>query len=379
MFVAPDCKKLCYSGRIDHMKKEAPVLVYPCSYVKIRFTGNSLAFYAENYHGYWDNYIGYILDGKQGKIKLQESGRQKYALHVISKKSGLQEDIYEDMQEEVYDDTHENIYDDTHEEIHECMLFKRMDACHYVVFYGFELQEGGEVLDLPMQDTRRMEFYGDSVSAGEVSEACAYTGKEDPVHQGEFSNSWYSYAWMTARKLNAQIHNISQGGIALLRGTGWFCEPEYVGMEQIYDKIEYHPQLGESRLWDFSAYVPHVVVIAIGQNDSHPHDYMAEDPHGAQAQIWKEHYAQFVRTIREKYPKAVIILATTILEHDAHWDEAIAQVCGLLQDDRICHFLYSQNGCGTPGHIRIPEAEQMAEELSAFIRGLGEEIWDEKA
>ena len=40
------------------------------------------------------------------------------------------------------------------------------------------------------------------------------------------------------------------------------------------------------------------------------------------------------------------------------------------------HFLYSQNGKGTPGHIRIPEAEQMSKELTAFIESLGEEIWD---
>ena len=62
---------------------------------------------------------------------------------------------------------------------------------------------------------RKIEVYGDSVYAGEVSEAVEYTGKEDPEYNGEYSNSWYSYAWMTARKLNAQIHDIAQGGIAL--------------------------------------------------------------------------------------------------------------------------------------------------------------------
>ena len=41
---------------------------------------------------------------------------------------------------------------------------------------------------------RRIKVYGDSVSAGEVSEAVDYTRKEDPEHNGEYSNSWYSYA-----------------------------------------------------------------------------------------------------------------------------------------------------------------------------------------
>lgn len=163
-----------------------------------------------------------------------------------------------------------------------------------------------------------------------------------------------------------------------MQQTGWFCEPDALGMENIYDKVEYHPQLGNSMLWDFTAYTPHVVVIAIGQNDSHPQDYMEDDLKGEKAQIWKEHYATFVRSIRAKYPAAVIILTTTILQHHVHWDEAIEEVWARLQDARIYHFLYSRNGCGTPGHIRIPEAEQMAEELSTFIEGLGADIWKEK-
>src|SRR5699024_12424939 len=93
----------------------------------------------------------------------------------------------------------------------------------------------------PERPRRRIEVYGDSVSAGEVSEAVDYVGKPDPEHNGQYSNSWYSYAWMTAWKLGAEIHDIAQGGIALLDGTGWFNAPDYVGMETAWDKIHYNP------------------------------------------------------------------------------------------------------------------------------------------
>ena len=87
---------------------------------------------------------------------------------------------------------------------------------------------------------------------------------------------------MTARRLHAEIHDVAQGGIPLLDGTGWFAAPDYLGMESVYDKITYNPQLGESRQWDFSAYVPHVVIIALGQNDNHPDDaYAAEHENGS--------------------------------------------------------------------------------------------------
>lgn len=36
-----------------------------------------------------------------------------------------------------------------------------------------------------------------------------------------------------------------------------------------------------------------------------------------------------------------------------------------------------KNGSGTPGHIRIPEAEQMSDELAAYISSLGDEIWED--
>lgn len=134
---------------------------------------------------------------------------------------------------------------------------------------------------------RKIEVYGDSVSAGEVSEAVDYTGKEDPEHNGEYSNSWYSYAWMTARKLNAQIHDIAQGGIALMDHTGWFYEPEAIGMETAWNKIHYNPIFGEAKEWDFAGYTPQVVVVAIGQNDNHPDDYMKEDYHSEKSRKWR--------------------------------------------------------------------------------------------
>ena len=212
--------------------------------------------------------------------------------------------------------------------MHDVLLFKRQDACHIFKFYGLELDEGAVVERPAPLPERRIEVYGDSVSAGEVSEAMDYVGQADPVHNGEYSNSYYSYAWMTARKLNAQIHDIAQGGIALLPKTGWFMEPHYIGMEEVYDKLQYHPQLGPVKQWDFEKYRPHVVIVAIGQNDNHPEDYMAEDYDGEKGRYWREHYKAFIQKLREIYPNAVLVLATTILNHDSGWDRAIDEYVG---------------------------------------------------
>lgn len=346
--VKPGDPALRYTGRIDDSNPDAPVFVYPCSSVEIRFSGTGICLDVTNLHSFYENSVGVLIDGIQKKIILPEKGRA-----VIPLAENLPQGE------------------------HTLMLFKRMDGCHYFIFHGFLLPEDAALCALPEKPRRRMEFYGDSVTAGEVSELVDHCGMADPPHNGEYSNSFYSYAWYTARKLNAQLHDVAQGGIALLTGTGYYCAPQLIGMEQMYDKIQCNPYIAPTEPWDFSRYTPHVVVVAIGQNDSHPEDIMETGIDNPKAENWMEHYAAFLLRLREIYPRAVIILTTTILNHNANWDAAIDAVCRNLRDGSMHHFLYSNNGCGTPGHIRRPEAEKMAAELSSFIESLGEEIWED--
>ncbi|WP_251206786.1 SGNH/GDSL hydrolase family protein [Acetatifactor aquisgranensis] len=289
MKIQPDNPLLSYSGRIDWNDRKAPVFVFPCTSVAVRFTGRLLRVHVRNRNAYWDNYLGYILDGKQYAAELLKNGESLLEIPV----EGDGE--------------------------HELLLFKRQDSCHEVTFLGLEIGDGENLLSPPFKPDRKMEVYGDSVSAGEVSEAVEYVGQPDPVHNGQYSNSWYSYAWMTARKLDAQIHDIAQGGIALPDGTGWFLEPDALGMESVWDKVHYNPEFGAASRWDFGEYTPQVVVVAIGQNDAHPVDYMKEDYQGAPAVKWRAGYGEFLRRLRGKYPEAHIVCCTTLLGHDASW------------------------------------------------------------
>lgn len=348
--ILPDDKCLQYMGRIDDRCKTAPVLVFPYTMIRTRFTGRSVRIWLKNHRGCWDNYLGFIIDGIQKKLKLPY-GDEESCLTLA---------------------------DNLDNHWHELTVFKRMDSCHTITFLGLCIEKDASLGQPEAKPDRRIEVYGDSVSAGEVSEAIDYVGMADPEHQGEYSNSWYSYAAIAARQLNAQLHDIAQGGAALLNHTGWFAAPHYIGMEEIWDKVQYNPETGPVIRWDFGRYTPHVVIAAIGQNDNHPKDYMAVDDNGPAARRWKARYGQFLRDLRGKYPRALIILTTTILIHDRSWDKAIDQVCREINDDRIVHFLYKRNGTGTPGHIRIPEAREMAGELVDYINTFGDALWQEK-
>lgn len=437
--IEPGASCLQYEGRIDFSKEGGPLWVYPATSVRIRFRGSRLEAVVTNYRAYWDNYLGYILDGKQHCVKLEESGITRICLYDEREQSvegpggrrGCSQNSPEEGREAsgtlkegteapgglaeqtvvsgglaesaaVLEKTNEN-FQNSDKTVHEVLLFKRQDSCHMVQIHGFIGSSDTELLPCAPLSPRRIEVYGDSVSAGEVSEAVDYCGQPDPVHNGEYSNSYYSYAWLTARKLGARIHDIAQGGIALMDGTGYFMEPEQRGMESIFDKVQYQPQLlnqfpkelgggdvscgSEGKCarkdakmplqWDFSLYRPQVVIVAVGQNDAHPDNFCGEDYEGERSACWRKRYADFLRRLRRIHPQAHIICMTTILNHDENWDRAIEEACAGLGDSRVHHFLFSNNGRGTHGHIRRPEAEKMAEELSAYIEGLGENIWRE--
>ena len=353
MKILPNNSSLIYSGRIDLSDPFAIVWTYPGTFVKIKFKGTQLSIHVRNKRNYWNNYLGVAEGDAQTKLLLPEEGEATIEIPLQT----------------------------TQDNIHEVTIFKRQDACHELTILGFEINcntdDECELLEASPLPPRRIEVYGDSVSAGEVSEAVDYVAKSDPEHNGEYSNSWYSYAWIAARKLDAQLHDIAQGGVALLDNTGWYHEPDYIGMEQVWNKMRYNPDYGTVKDWDFSKYTPDIVIVAIGQNDSHPDDYMKTDYEGEKAKNWRTHYRQFLAKLRETYPDAWIICCTTLLQHDIGWDMSISQAVLDIADKKISHCVFQRNGKATPGHLRIPEAEEMAKELCHHIRTLGIEGYED--
>ena len=332
---------LRYTGRIGMEDPTTPFFIYVCSSVALRITGRTLRLALTNHYSFYENRLGLIVNGRQSAVLL-DKGEQ-----VIDLSAHLDDGV------------------------NDVLIFKRQDCCHAYTLHGFIVDEGAELLPLPPRPARRIEVYGDSVSAGEVSEAKFACCQPDPEgHNGLYSNGWLSYAWQAARLLNAELHDIATGGIALLDRTGYFNGPDYIGMHSSWDKVNYYPAFGAPTPWDFTRWIPHVVVLAIGQNDAHPVNIMAEDYDSAASAHWRSEYRRLLALIRGKYPRAHIVCTTTILGHDPAWDRAIAECVRATADDRVHHYLYTNNGCGTPGHIRGSEAAGMARELAAYIESL---------
>lgn len=374
MFIYPDNEALQYSGRIDFEDKKAPVIVYAGSFVKVGFTGNTCKVHLANKRNWAIDSMGVIIDGVQGKIILADDAEEN-VYDLVGDLMAIEVDAEDGT---LTLDAPISVLDDGK---HEITLFKRMDGgAHYVTFLGFEFDDDVVLTKPAPLPERRLEVIGDSVSCGEVSEAVHCLAMSDPENnEGFFSNSWYSYSWQIARKLNAELHITSQGGISLFDKTGWFNGPDDLrGIETCYDKLEYNPPLGE-KPYDCSLWKPHVIVVAIGQNDATPVDIMKEDYEGEAAAKWRAGYKRFIERLQRLYNGVTVICATTVLMHDPNWDKAIDSVVNEIKSEgsgeKLHHFMYSRNGAATPGHPRIPEHDEMAAELSAFIESLGEEIW----
>ncbi|RSX58486.1 GDSL-type esterase/lipase family protein [Bifidobacterium samirii] len=387
-------------GRIDDADPDRPVWVHPYTQAAFRFTGTSLDATLVNHWNYGDSHLGVIIDGVQSKVRIPSG----FAADGIESDDAGWDDGLGRGGEPVTVTLAERLPDIEHEAV----VYKRQDGQHYVELLGFGLDEGATVLPTTLPEpTRRIEIYGDSVSCGERNEALLYAGQPDPeTDLSPYSDSWKSYGAIAARGLGAALHDVSQGGISLVDGIGWFAGPDYVGQESMWDRIEYNPTLGKAVAWDFARYTPHVVIVAVGQNDANPHDFMADDYDGAESHRWRTRYVDFLRSIHTRYPKAAIVCMTTVLQHDPAWDRAIdeavqtfnaipdlpaaepfgdavdapsAVAAASVGDGRPVahHLLFSRNGAATPGHPRVIEHEEMARELTAFLESLGDAIWED--
>lgn len=246
--ISPAHPMIQYTGRIDDEDSAAYGFEFVGTSLHVRMTGNTLKLCIANRTNYWQSRLGVLVDGQLHAALLPENGPAVIDLSAF-----------------------------LHKGVNDVLVFKRQDSSHAFTFHGLMLAQDGELLPPPQRPARRMEVYGDSVSAGECCECEDCAGKPDPQHNGEFSNVWWSYSWLTARTLGAELHDVAQGGIALLDGTGYFNGPDYVGMLSAWDKVRYNPAFGAPKAWDFTRYTPHVVVIAIGQNDANPVNIMEQE------------------------------------------------------------------------------------------------------
>jgi lysophospholipase L1-like esterase len=175
---------------------------------------------------------------------------------------------------------------------HDLVVWKRTEGNQGANrFLGLDVT-GGQLLAAPAAPDRRIEIYGDSITAGYGMDGagpnCPYTPDTE--------NHYLTYAALTARTLNADLHAIAWSGIGMYRNYG-VSGASADAMPAVYARTLTSQA---ASAWDFAKWQPHVVVVNLGTNDA--------STNGDPGTPYETAYLGFVRLLRQKYPAAHVLL-----------------------------------------------------------------------
>jgi hypothetical protein len=321
--VTPNHPQLYWIGRIDDHDPEAIVFIWQGTEIRTRFSGRRLGF---RFSGAWgQNFFNVIIDGEIRVLQLAEGGTYDYRLR-----------------EELTDG------------LHELILHKRTEGKFSgCIFRGIllerEAQLGPKLEPLPL----RIEFYGDSITAG----ACIEDAGPDQYDDLSTHNNYRSYGAITARDIKAEYVCIAVSGIGVCYSWNTLLISDF------YDRL--YPDPNGPR-YGFLGRKPDIVVLNIGQND---YGYSAiKDV--AFPTDFKEKYVGLIRNIRSLYPDARIVCAMggmSAINDSAEFQATFLKAVAELQsaDPKIHSLVFTAY---TYNHPRTDTHEKMATQLTAFLK-----------
>jgi lysophospholipase L1-like esterase len=176
---------------------------------------------------------------------------------------------------------------------HDLVVWRRSESNWSTSSYlGIEI-DGGQLLAPPARPERRIEIFGDSITAGYGLDG---QGPSCSMSQDN-SNHYLTYGALTARKLSAELHTVAWSGIGMYRNYGQTAPAaDTLNMPKVYARTM--PSVDGA--WDFSQWKPHAVVINLGTNDA--------SSNGDPGTPYRTAYLDFVRGLRQKYPDTFFVL-----------------------------------------------------------------------
>lgn len=315
-----------YSGRWDTQDTKGPRAEWPA--VALRFTLDGSAANVV-LAGPKDHAFQVVVDGKPGAVITLVPGQGVYPVA-----SGLPPGR------------------------HQIELWKRTECWGGPVqVQGLQLAEGAKLLDPPAAPTRRIEFLGDSITAGYGNEAAS---KEEHF-SFKTENAWLAWAAVAARALDAEPHIEAISG-CWLQDNG---QKKNV-MPALWRRTM---PFTASKAWDTAAWQPDAVVINLGTNDTSAKK-IDEKP-------WHDAYVAFIADLRKAYPQAHIFLTIGSMGHGPdgvipRYNAAIVAELAAAGDTRVHALALANqkpsNGIGADWHPSVKTHQIMADTLAAAVR-----------
>lgn len=329
--VDPNDPGILYMGRILRTDSTAPTFTYPGTTAMLNFEGSSIAMAASPGSGQFMVEIDSLAPFKinftpsDSLITLAESlGEGAHSLRVTYAIEGYEK----------------------HPE-----------------FRGFVISgPGSKLLPAPERPKLRIEFIGNSITCGYGTDA----DSGDTHFSYDTENHTLSYAYLTARALDADFNIVARSGIGMYRsyngpreGTPDNRIPGEYDHTLIYDPAHY---------WDHRSFRPDIICINLGTNDTSVDNY--------DITLFEEAYKKFLAHLHLLQPQAKIVLLTGPMLHGKPLEDVTAVLDSLAEGkDYVYRFDMSEQtgelGYGADYHPSRAQAAKNAAELTAFLKKIG--------
>ncbi len=318
-----DHPRLVWVGRFDTLESAAPLLAWSGTELRARFSGTKLALRLAAVKG--TSHFTVEVDGRS---------------HLLS----VQGDTLRDWR----------LTEPLPPGPHTLRLVKRSEAAFGEArLLGLWLAADGQLLEPPPPRALRLEFYGDSITAGACNGDIGPDQYDDLVtHDG-----MRAYGALVAQQVGADYLGIAISGTGITRTYG---EPL---MPQVWNRTA--PRM-DAPLAPVGPRTPDVVVVNLGQND-HGHTASRGEPFPGD---FGPRYLDFVRALRVRYPAARLVLCIGGITGTAqqpqlqHSLQATAAQLRAQGDAQVWTYTFQAHA---PGHPRLDVHALMANELRTFL------------
>jgi len=337
LFIVPSDARIQYFGRWDHSDSVFAQADWPGVYLRVVFQGTGCSMRMQGV-----NAFEVVVDGQSSQTVFADD-----SLRTIPLVSGLAQ------------------------ERHVVALYKRSESqTSSAKFYGLELDQGGQLQAPPALPVRRIEFIGDSYTAG--------YGMESPVLEpGSFnedslvlhtSNAMQAFGPLVARSLGADYQVNAVSGRGLVRNINGLLPEKPFGYYYDYTLMSARSLGKPSPPWNFASWHPQVIVIGLGIND-----FQGTSPPADSATFDQAYYA-LLDSLRARHPGVKFILcATAVWPNDqllVHVPSIVASEHARGHDD-VTLFEYRAEKSGLWWHPSVRDHQNIARELRPVVARVG--------
>lgn len=329
-FIPASNPNIQYFGRFDFPDSLHSRYSWPGVYICAEFTGKSIGIRIADKTSYYNIYI----DGKLNTVFHGDTAADK-----------------------------DYIITDTLEDTHHTFRLARRNISFDEVytFSGLILDDGAELLQPAPEPERKIEFIGDSYTASESNEATVQ--ELEWTARFPVTNIDKGFAAVVANHYNAQYHTTCRSG------AGMLCDWQGIYDSQMPQRFDRTLMDSSEPKWDFSKWVPNLVVICLGLNDYSGLKDSTGKVTDEKSFMFRKAYTDFIATVRSVYPNTKILALAAYekwirknVKHVVEEEKAAG-----IKDIYYAQFDYFKGGYVAYGHPTVETHKKMADQIIKAI------------